>query len=386
LVASHLVRRLVLLLSAVVAVDTMFYTALAPLLPHFATRYGLGKGGAGVLAAMYATGVLLAAVPGGIAASRLGPKRAVLFGVALTALASLGFGLASDKWTLSAARLVQGIGSAFSWAGALAWIVGAAPPQRRGTVIGTTMGAAVFGALLGPVVGAIATLAGVRPTFIGVSVAGFALWAWVAKRPGTPAHPQPLSALRRADVRLLGALWLLVLPAFLFGALDVVAPLHLHARGWGGVAIGGVFLVAASLETALNPLLGRFTDRHGRTLPVRLALVGSIAVSLALAAASGPWLVATLLLVASVVYGAFFTPGMALISDTAEQNGIAQGLVFGVMNGAWAIGNVIGPAAGGALAESAGDALTYLLLAALCLATLGVAVVYSQPRLRPSSS
>jgi len=109
-------------------------------------------------------------------------------------------------------------------------------------------------------------------------------------------------------------------------------------------------------------------------------------VSLALAAASGPWLVATLLLVASVVYGAFFTPGMALVSDTAEQNGIAQGLVFGVMNGAWAIGNVIGPAAGGALAESAGDALTYLLLAALCLATLGVAVVYSQPRLRPSSS
>ena len=65
-------RRLVLLLSAVVAVDTMFYTALAPLLPHFATRYGLGKGGAGVLAAMYAAGVLGASVPGGMAASRLG--------------------------------------------------------------------------------------------------------------------------------------------------------------------------------------------------------------------------------------------------------------------------------------------------------------------------
>src|SRR6185437_8687286 len=98
----------------------LFYTALAPLLPHFATRYGLGKGGAGVLAATYAFGVLAASVPGGIAASRLGPKRAVLLGVALTALASLGFGLATDKWTLSAARLVQGIGSAFSWAGALA--------------------------------------------------------------------------------------------------------------------------------------------------------------------------------------------------------------------------------------------------------------------------
>jgi MFS family permease len=380
------VRRLVLLLSAVVAVDTMFYTALAPLLPHFASRYGLGKGGAGVLAAMYAVGVLGASVPGGMAASRLGPKRAVLFGVALTAFASLGFGLAGDKWTLGAARLAQGIGSAFSWAGALAWLVSAAPPQRRGTLIGTTMGAAVFGALLGPVLGAIATVAGVRPTFIGISLVGLALWGWVAARPGTPAHPQPLSALRRADLRLLGALWLLVLPAFLFGALDVVAPLHLHARGWGGVAIGGVFFAAAALETALNPLLGRFTDRHGRTTPIRLALLGSIGVSLALAGATAPLLVAALLLVASIVYGAFFTPAMALVSDTAERNGIAQGLVFGVMNGAWAVGNVIGPAAGGALAQSAGDALSYLLLAAICLATLAVASAYSQPRLRPSSS
>jgi len=56
------------------------------------------------------------------------------------------------------------------------------------------------------------------------------------------------------------------------------------------------------------------------------------------------------------------------------------------MNGAWAIGNVIGPSAGGALAESAGDAPSYLLLAAICLATLAVAVTYAQPRLRPSSS
>jgi MFS family permease len=152
------------------------------------------------------------------------------------------------------------------------------------------------------------------------------------------------------------------------------------------VAIGGVFLVAAALETALNPLLGRFTDRHGRTLPIRLALLGSIAVSLALAAASAPAVVATLLMVASIVYGAFFTPAMALVSDSAERNGISLGLVFGVMNGAGAVGNVIGPAAGGALAESAGDALSYLLLAGVCLATLAVATTYTQPRLRPSSS
>jgi MFS family permease len=65
-------RRLLVLLSAVVAVDTMFYTALAPLLPHFASVYGLGKGGAGALAGAYAVGVLAASVPGGLVASRFG--------------------------------------------------------------------------------------------------------------------------------------------------------------------------------------------------------------------------------------------------------------------------------------------------------------------------
>ena len=40
------------------------------------------------------------------------------------------------------------------------------------------------------------------------------------------------------------------------------------------------------------------------------------------------------------------------------------------MNGAWAAGNVVGPALGGWLAELAGDALPYLLLASVCLVSL----------------
>src|SRR2546423_14746263 len=122
----------------------MFFTALAPLLPHCGARYGLGKGGAGVLSALYAAGVLTASVPGGLAASRFGPRPAVLVGVALTAAASLGFGLAGGGTTPGAARFAQGGGSAFSWAGALAWGVAAGPPNPRGTRIGTLMGPAVL--------------------------------------------------------------------------------------------------------------------------------------------------------------------------------------------------------------------------------------------------
>jgi MFS family permease len=384
-------RRLVVLLSSIVALDITFFTALAPLLPHFASAYDLSKAAAGVLSACYAAGVLAASVPSGLAAARFGPKRAALAGVTLTAIASLAFGLADNAWTLGAARLLQGVGSALSWAGALAWLVAAAPRERRGALIGTTMGAAVFGALLGPVLGAIASVAGVRATFVGVSILGIALAAWVAASPGVPAQPQRLSELvHRGDRQLLGGMWLLVLPALLFGVLTVLVPLKLHDHDWGGVAIGAVFLVTAAVETVLNPVLGHLSDRRGRLLPVRLALLGSIAVSLAFAWADSAPVVAGLVVLAGIAYGGFYTPGMTILTDAAERRGIAAGLAFGAMNGAWAAGNVVGPALGGWLAEVAGDALPYLVLAAVCLATLAAtwqaAPRYLQARSRPSSS
>ncbi|HYA08208.1 MAG TPA: MFS transporter, partial [Gaiellaceae bacterium] len=161
-----------------------------------------------------------------------------------------------------------------------------------------------------------------------------------------------------------------------------LVPLELHDLGWGGVAIGALFLATAAIEVALNPLLGRFADLRGLGRPVRVALIASIAVSLAFAWATAGPVIAVLVLIAGLAYGAFYTPGMALLAESAERSGIAQGLAFGVMNLGWAAGAVIGPAAGGALAQVGGDALPYLVLAGICSLTLA----YSQARLRPSSS
>jgi len=376
-------RRLVVLLSTIVALDITFFTALVPLLPHFVSSYGLSKGTAGVLSAAYAAGVLAASLPSGLVAARFGPQRAAFVGVTITAGASFVFAFAGDAWALGAARLLQGVGSALSWSGALAWLVAAAPRERRGELIGTTMGAAVFGALVGPVVGAIATVAGVSATFAGIGVLGALLATWVALTPGVPAQPQAMGELfRRADHRLLGGMWLLVLPALLFGVVAVLVPLTLHDGGWGGVAIGAVFLVTAGIETLLNPLLGRFTDRRGRLLPIRVALAASAVVSVCFAFASAPGVVAALVVAAGLAYGAFYTPGMSLLTDAADRRGIALGLAFGAMNGAWAAGNVVGPALGGWLAEVGGDALPYLLLAVVCACSFGLTVW--RPELPPA--
>jgi MFS family permease len=57
---------------------------------------------------------------------------------------------------------------------------------------------------------------------------------------------------------------------------------------------------------------------------------------------------------------------MALLSDGAERIGLAQGIGFGLMNAAWGGGNSVGPSVGGALADVAGDALPYALMAFAC--------------------
>src|SRR5919204_2552186 len=361
------VRRLLLVVSAIVAVDTIFYAVLTPLLPHYTHRYDLSKAAAGLLVAAYAIGALLAALPAGVAAARFGPKRAAMTGMTVVAAASLGFALADSAWALGLARVFQGIGSVFSWAGGLAWIVGGAPRERRGELLGSAMGAAVVGAMLGPVLGAVASVVGVRPAFVAVTVLALALLAAAAGTPATPRAPQTLTDAARGlrDHRLLAGLWLVVLPALLFGVLLVLVPLRLDDYGWGAVAIGALFLGVTALEAVLNPLLGRFTDRRGLLLPVRVALVASTVVSLALAWAGRPAVLVPFVVAAGLAYGAFYTPGLAIVSHAAEELGLAQGLAFGMMNACWAVGAIVGPAAGGALSGAAGDEGPYLLTARL---------------------
>ncbi|MEA2313923.1 MAG: transporter, family, putative family transporter protein [Solirubrobacteraceae bacterium] len=365
-------RRLLLLVAVLVLVDTMLYEALVPLLAHFVHELGLSKTAAGALVAAYAAGALIGAIPGGLAASRLGPRRAVLCGLALMGVASVGFAFAQSFGALFAARLLQGTGSAFTWAGAFAWLLGAAPAGRRGELIGTAMGAAVFGGLIGPVVGAAAALIGRAAVFSALAALAVVLALCTMALAPAPARPSSSTDLRRAagDRRFAGGLGLMSLGSLLFGVLSVLAPLHLAAAGWGAGAIGGIWILGATLETAESPILGRLSDRRGPLVPVRVALAAAVLISLALATGARPLVYAPLLVAASAAYGALFTPAFALIAAGAEGAGLAQGMAFGMMNAAWAIGALVGPAAAGALAGATGDWIPFVLAAAACAGTL----------------
>jgi MFS family permease len=366
------VRRLQILVSVLVLVDTMLYAALVPLLPHFARELHLSKAGAGTLVAAYAAGALIGGLPGGRAAARLGPRRAVLIGLTLMGLSSIGFAFADAFGTLVIARAIQGAGSAFTWAGAFSWLISSAPRAQRGEMIGRTMGAAVFGELMGPVLGVAAVALGRATVFAGL--AGLAVILAIltvqidAASTAEPASVTLRSALRAR--RFTNGLVLLAIGSMLFGVLSVLAPLRLAAAGWGAAAIGGTWLVASAFEAFESPFIGRLSDSRGAMTPARLALLASVPVSLALATGANPAIYAPLVVLAGMAYGALFTPSFSLVSEGAESAGLAQGMGFGLMNAAWAVGAMVGPAAAGTIAGATGDAIPFVLAAGGCVAAL----------------
>src|SRR4051812_31813448 len=330
-------RRLLVLVGVLVFVDTMLYAALTPLLPHFAHELALSKTRAGILVAAYPAGALIGGLPGGAAAARLGGRRAVIVGLVGMGLASLGFALANDFPGLLAARFLQGFGSAFTWAGAFAWLLAAAPRERRGALLGSAMGAAVFGALFGPVIGAAAALAGRSVIFSALAGLSVLLIVATLRLEATPVEHPSFAAIGRAfgNFRFLAGLGLMALPSLLFGILSVLGPLRLSDAGWGAAAIGAVWLVGAALETAASPIVGRVVDSHGRLLPVRVALVLGTLLSFGLAAGPRPLFYAPLIVVAAAAFGVLFTPAFALIADGAERADLPMGMAFGFMSAAW---------------------------------------------------
>jgi MFS family permease len=366
-------RRLFLLVAAVVLVDTMFFAAVAPLLPEYEEQLGLSKTGAGILAAAYPAGTFAGAIPAGWLASRWGVKQTLLLGLSMLGVTSLAFAFADTVLLLDAARFVQGVGGACMWAAGMAWLVSASPPERRGELIGSALGAAIIGVLLGPVLGGAASVLSPETVFSAVAVLALVLAVLAWQIPGVaPSGTPGLRAFGVAMRRpaLVAGFWLFTLPALFAGVVEVLAPLRLDDLGASGAAIGLVFLVAAGVEAFVSPFTGRLSDRRGRLAPIRIGLALALVMALLLPLPGTALLVAATVVGVIAALGTFWAPAMALLSDAAEDAGLDQGLAFAISNLAWAVGHVVGAGGGGALAEVTSDAVPYALMALTCALTL----------------
>ena len=379
-------RRLLFLASAMIFFDVAFFAAIAPLLPGYVEDLGLSKAEAGFLSASYAAGTLLASLPAGFVASRMGPRRTVIIGLLLLGCSSVVFGFAEEIVLLDSARFIQGVAGALIWSGALTWLITAAPEENRGSVIGTALGTAVAGALLGPALGAIAGSVGTELVFSSVLVITILLAIAAARIPETRVPER--QTLREVMATLvsrpvLEAAAFVAVPSVMFGAIEVLVPLRIDSLDGGHGLIAAGFIAGAALEAMLAPVAGRISDRVGRRLPYVAGLAICALAMIAIAEVTTLEEVIGALIFTSLGAGLCFAPALTLISDVAEASSLHQGFAAGLSNMAWASGQVIGGIGGGVVASLTGNAAPSLAIALLLALTVVYAFRSMDPGVEP---
>jgi MFS family permease len=372
----HPQASLVSLVAILLAFESSLYSAVTPVLPHYAHTLHASKPALGVLSAAYPAGLIPGSLIGGWIASRVGVRRTTLAGLTLFGVAVAAFGFATDLVALDVLRAVQGLFCGLIWGGGLTWVIAASPPERRGATIGAAIAAATFGTLIGPLLGTAAVAIGTRPVFCALGLVSLALAAWTRRHSAPPRtanddSPRPplRAALRTAGLPL--GTWLITLEALTIGATNVLLPLRLSRLGASGVAIGATFVAAAALSSVLSPIVGRMSDRRG----ARLLLVTGLGVSAVLVSALVlPHTAAVLAPLSVIALGgplaAYVIPAVSMMTVSAEAVGIALVLVTTLGNLAYATGETIGAPVAAGLSEATSDAVPILLLAALMLATM----------------
>src|SRR5690606_33010439 len=120
--------------------------------------------------------------------------------------------------------------------------------------------------------------------------------------------------------------------------------------GAGPVVIAAAFASGSIVEAVIGPVIGRISDRIGRTVPY-LVGIGASGIAVIVLGIGGlvPFLFG------AVVLGAFgagmsFTPASTLLTEAATAAGVNQGYASGASNVAWGGGQTIGAIAGGMIA------------------------------------
>lgn len=375
--------RLTLFGGGVFAVESGFFAVVPPLIPTLVHDLHLSTTEVGIMVAAYPAGVLIGAIPSIALVDRFGVRATAFIGLGLLVLATVGFALGTNGVVLDGARLVQGLGGAIAWTGALAWLTSTTSGVRRGAVIGGAVGAALVGTVFGPLVGALAATSGRGPIFGAVAVV-LALLALAAPM-AAPASMRSRGSVR-ALLRLLrnrqaatgnGALFVIGVAG---GTAWSLTPLLVSHLGGTAVTIAWMVAVGYLLAAGLNVFLGRITDRVGRLVPTvcLLALAGVLLPWLPLYSSLAPLLVTSV--AAGTVLSGLWTPTAAMVADGAESGPNGQAIAVAAMNAAWAAGGAIGPVVMASIAENSGFVVPFVIAGALCALTAVAALAtYRKP-------
>ncbi len=381
-------RFLAALAGGLLLIDMLGYTAMLPLLPDLRGVLGATEGQIGILVASVAYGTLVFGLPMAGLAGRLGPRRVMLTGAAVTAASLLVMWTLPSYWWVVAARVLHGVVSSAMWVAGPTWVAAAygglhnAKATTRVTAIG------MLGTIVGPALGGWAA----RPDdllraflYIGIALALLAGFGVVTTR-----------AVGKVDVRpprLADAIVAWRSPLFVIGGIVVTAASLTNSSESVVIVLGlgdrlvsertiGLLFSAGGLGLAYTQSISyRILPRMHRSDrgAIAVVLVGiSVAVALVWPTVVGFSAALVLLpLVSGLAYGL----SLGFLSDGAAQGGSTVAVGVAYWSILWAVGASVGPTLYGWLLETAGEtpALASATLGALALSA--AAWLYGRARL-----
>lgn len=363
-------RRLVLLVYALVFVTELSQAAIVPLLPTFGRELSLSEVETGAILAATTFATVLVAVPIGLAADRLGPHRLTVGSGFLVLVASVVQALAPDFWVLLAGRALFGVAFATVWTAGLTLIAGATSGRRAGAIGGTIAvgGAAHF---LGPLgSGFLAERLGLGAPFLVIAaLAGLATVLLAATRPPAATGAAPRDSLRaalaavRRHHELKTALVVMALLGVMAGIVPLLVPLLLDENGLTAGQIGAVFSAGAAIWIVASGAAARNAGRTVRAMAAGIGVValGAVLVLPVLTVATAG--IAAFVILRSVAQAPLSTISYPLADGAARVSGIGTGTVVGLTNLVWGIAAALSPLAGGALADGIGTRPTFGIVA-----------------------
>jgi multidrug resistance protein len=366
-------RKLLALVCLVIFVDSLGYGVVVPVMPVYARELGIGEAGLGMLFASYAIGNIVAALPFGLLSDKVGRRPFLVFGMLAMAGAFILYAYSTTYVALFLSRFLDGVTAAANWSVGLAIIADIYPEGERGQGMGTVMGAMGAGAIAGPALGGILyDWLGYKSPFLLVAVVCLAggLIALISRelKELTPQGGETGFARKAKAVLsypgILLTLMIVMMGSVSLGVLEPLFPVYLEENlGLGSTAIGLLFALTVLTYTLASPLVGRLSDRVGRKGLMAFGLLTTAVVAPALVYSADLALTASLFAVCGITIAIFETPTLPLIADliSGGETGEAYGTAFGLFNVSWAVGYMLGPAAGGFLSQKHGLPTTMII-------------------------
>jgi MFS family permease len=354
-------REVWVLLSATFLVAIGF-GLMAPVVPAFASSFGVGVTAAAFIVSAFSIVRLLFAPASGQLVSKFAERPVLLAGLVVNSLSTAACGWAGSYTQLLVFRSLAGIGSVMFTVAGTGLVLRLSPAGLRGRAAGLWSTSFLLGNMLGPLAGGLIASASLRLPFIAYGcstlVAALAVWRLLRRS----VHTAP-SAIR--DMPALTVRQALRSPAYraalassfangwvTLGVRFALIPLFVVYDLGETDAVAGVTLSVYAVGTASMLLLsGRIADRKGRR-PMALTgltvlTVGVLALGMA---ETTPFLLVAALL-AGIGSGMISPAQTATVADVIGTD-VRGGPVLATFQMAADLGAIVGPVVAGALADT----------------------------------